>query len=37
MISTKGKRKVVYEGNTYYWHIKKDENENTVDSYCFGG
>lgn len=27
MISTKGKRKVVFEGNTYYWHIKKDENE----------
>ena len=27
MISTKGKRKVVFEGSTYYWHIKKDENE----------
>lgn len=27
MISTKGKRKVVFDGKIYYWHIKKDKND----------
>ncbi len=26
MISTKGKRKLEYENQTFYWYIKKDEN-----------
>lgn len=28
MISKKGKRKLEFQGNTYYWHIKEDRDKN---------
>lgn len=30
MISRKGKRKLIYQGVTYYWYIAKDDGEHPV-------
>jgi hypothetical protein len=30
MISRKGKRKLIYQGITYYWYIAKDDGEHPV-------
>lgn len=30
MISRKGKRKLIYQGDTYYWYIAKSDGEHPV-------
>lgn len=30
MISRKGKRKLIYQGVTYYWYIAKDDEEHPI-------
>ena len=30
MISTKRKRKILFEDVVYYWHISKDENDHPI-------